>query len=70
MDRLTQEQAIQRLADACRDAGGQYLFARQHGISRKWLNNVLRGRNTLSPGIALVLGLRKIVLFEDVGTTP
>lgn len=64
--RLTQTQVVQRLKEACDAAGGQRAWSRKHGISSKWLNNVLRGRQSISPGLTLALGYRRIIEYEPI----
>lgn len=64
--RLTQAEVVLALKAACDAAGGQRAWSRKHGISSKWINNVLRGRQSISPGLTLALGYRRVIEYEPI----
>lgn len=57
---------VEELAIATMKVGGQREWARQNGVSFKWVNNVLNGHSKPSIGIANALGYRRVVVWEPI----
>jgi DNA-binding phage protein len=55
---------IRLLRAAVEREGGQTAFAERYGISRIYLNRVLRGKKGAGDTIAKALGLRKVYIAE------
>lgn len=67
MMQLTEDQALQLLADAVEDAGSQRRYAMKHDLNQNMLSMVLKRQMSLTaPSILRALGLRKIVRYERV----
>lgn len=49
---------------ACREAGSQKAWAKQHSINEAFLSQVLRGEREPSPSILDVFGLERIVSYR------
>lgn len=49
----------------CEKAGGQAAFARNHGMSRQFVNDVLSGANP-GPTILRALGLRAVTRYVRI----
>lgn len=56
---LHSDEVLLLLKAACRDAGGQTRWARQHGLSHPYVGDVLHGRRGLGDSILRALGLQK-----------
>ena len=56
---LTAEDVRLLLRKRCEEAGSQAMFAVQNGLSRHFLNDVLKGRQSPSEHMADILGLEK-----------
>ena len=68
---MTEQEVIDRLKAAVDVAGGQRAFARAHGISVGYVNDVLRGKRALSDRVLATIGIRRQILHivtyhEDV----
>ena len=63
---LTERDIRDILHAACVEAGGQVAWARQHGISVKWVNNVINGHVAPSAGVIHPLGYRRVMLFQKI----
>jgi hypothetical protein len=61
---MTEQEVIERLRLAVKDAGGQRAFARVHDLSVGYVNDVLRGKRTLGDRILATIGLRREVLHS------
>jgi hypothetical protein len=59
---LSEQDVLKRLWDAVEAAGGQRAFARTHGLSVAYINDVLRGKRTLSERVLATIGLRREVM--------
>ena len=62
---LSEQDIADRLRAAIRTAGSQRAFARQHGISTQYVNDVLRGRRELGQKILDALGVERIVTYQE-----
>ena len=62
---MTTDDARAILAQACKDAGGQKIWADQHGLSPQYVNDILKYRNVPGDKILAALGLRWTI--ERVG---
>lgn len=56
---MTEQEVIERLHSAVADAGGQRAFARAHGLSVAYINDVLRGKRALSERVLATIGIRR-----------
>lgn len=54
------------LAEKCAAAGGQAPWAREHKMAPQNLNDIARGRRSLSPTVLRALGLRKEIVYYGV----
>jgi DNA-binding phage protein len=61
-DLLDEEMVLGDLAEIVRNSGGQAEWARQTGVDRSTLNQVLRGRRAPTEQIIDALGLRRVTL--------
>jgi DNA-binding phage protein len=61
-DLLDEEMVLGELEEIVSSSGGQAEWARQMGIDRSTLNQVLRGRRALTNQIINALGLRRVTL--------
>lgn len=59
---MTEQEVIERLRVAVDEAGGQRAFARAHGFSVAYVNDVLRGKRTLSVRMLATIGVRREIL--------
>jgi hypothetical protein len=50
---------IRLLRAACREAGSQNKWAKQHGVSQQYVNHVLNGHRPPGPQILAALGLER-----------
>lgn len=61
---MNEQDIIDRLREAIQSAGSQRAFAKQHGISTQYINDVLRGRREIGQKILEVLGVEKIITYR------
>ena len=61
-DLLDEEMVRGQLAETVANAGGQSEWARQTGVNRSTLNQVMHGRRPITKQIINALGLRKVTL--------
>ena len=47
----------------CREAGSQKAWAKKHGLSPAYVNDVLQGRREISDNFATMLGFERRVIF-------
>lgn len=59
---MTEQEVIERLRLAIQAAGGQRAFARAHGLSVGYINDVLRSKRTLSDRVLATIGIRREVM--------
>lgn len=57
---------VSRLRQECRQCGSQKEFAKRHGYSLSYINDVLRNRRSVSENLAHVLGYQRIVSFRKI----
>ena len=60
---LSQEDMRNVLRHRCEQAGGQSAYARQIGICRSMINNVLIGEREVGPELASKMGYQKKVVY-------
>lgn len=63
---LTEQDVMDLLRVAIDVAGSQAAFARQHGISLQYINDVMRGRREIGQKILAVLGIERVVSYRLV----
>lgn len=49
---------------SCADAGGQTAWAKAHGVSVGYVNDVLNGRTDPGPKILSALGYRRVITYQ------
>jgi len=64
---IGEDEAMERLRAAVREAGSQAALARRLGVTRGMLNGVLNGHFGLSDTVARGIGMRQVVMYEAVG---
>lgn len=62
---MTEQEAIERLRIACDAAGGQKQFAKQHGFTPGYVNDVLWGKRALADRILAALGIERVVEYRE-----
>lgn len=67
---LTEDDIRARLRAAIDAARSQQTFARQHGISAQYINDVLNGRRKIGEKILDALGLERVVIYREKGDKP
>lgn len=60
---MTEAQLLTRLRKAVKEAGGQRSFARAHGFSAAYVNDVLHGRRDFADNICKVIGVKRAIVF-------
>lgn len=63
---MTPDELVKLLREKVEAEGGQERFAQKYGITRGYVSAVLCGHHKPGPGIALVLGFKKVVSFEPI----
>lgn len=66
---LTSEDAVQRLKQACKDAGGQSKWGATYGFSAAQVSEMLKGTRNISTRAAKCLGLERLVIYREVMMT-
>ena len=56
----TNARVLRLLRTACNKAGSQNKWAKQHGITQQYVNQVLNGHRTAGPQILVALGLTRV----------
>jgi DNA-binding transcriptional regulator YdaS (Cro superfamily) len=56
----TDNRVLRLLQTACEKAGSQNKWAKQHGITQQYVNQVLNGHRTPGPQILAALGLTRV----------
>ena len=59
--------AISELRKRLDKAGTQTALAKELGISKPYLSDILRGRRDPGPKVLEQIGIRRIVMFEPIG---
>jgi DNA-binding transcriptional regulator YdaS (Cro superfamily) len=62
-ERLSEEAVRERLRQALKAAGGQRAFARLHGFSAAYVNDVLHGRRYPAENICAALGVTRRTVY-------
>ncbi len=55
-----------RLQAECEKLGGQAGWAKAHGFSPAFVNDVLRGRRDITDRLAEALGFQRVTLWKDL----
>jgi DNA-binding transcriptional regulator YdaS (Cro superfamily) len=63
---LTEEDVRARLRAAIEAAGGQRKFAEEHGFTTSYVHDVIHGRRALAARILQALGIKRIVLYQEM----
>lgn len=63
---MTEAQVRAQLQLAVNEAGGQRAFAKLHGFSAAYVNDVLQGRRNLADNICKTIGIRRDVTYSVV----
>lgn len=61
---MTEFEARVRLNTAINAAGGQRQFAKAHGFSVAYVNDVVRGKRDLADRILTAIGLERHVVYQ------
>lgn len=61
---LTEQEVIERLRGAIIAAGGQRQFARAHGLTPAYINDVLHGRRALADRILAAIGVKREIIYR------
>ena len=62
---LTEEDVRARLRAAI-EAAGQRKFAEEHGFTTSYVHDVIHGRRALAARILQALGIKRIVLYQEM----
>jgi hypothetical protein len=62
---MTDDDVIERLREACQQAGSQRMWADKHNISGAYVNDVLRGRRGPGDSILAALGLTRRWHYDE-----
>jgi DNA-binding transcriptional regulator YdaS (Cro superfamily) len=55
------------LRDRCKELGSQSALAADAGVSRAYLNDVVRSKRAVSDTIAVAVGYQRFVAFRKIG---
>ena len=61
MDTNANAKVVRLLREACTKAGSQNAWAKQHGITQQYVNQVLTGRSLPGPRILSALGVKRVI---------
>jgi DNA-binding transcriptional regulator YdaS (Cro superfamily) len=61
-----EQQVREALRLACFRRGSQKAFALDNGISEVVLSDMIRGRRTISPRIAALVGYERVTIFREL----
>jgi len=61
---MTEDKAIELLASACAQAGGQSAWAKRAGVSQQYVQDVLKRRRAPGKAILDALGLERVVTYR------
>lgn len=67
-DALTLYDVYRRLDTACRQAGSQSAWGKQHGMTVQFVSAVLNARKAPSPRMLAALGLQEVTRFVEVAS--
>lgn len=60
---LLADDVRQKLRDVCQEAGSENAWAKAHGVSQAYVNDVINGRRELGGRILRALGFEKVVCY-------
>jgi len=63
---VDQHAMVAILKAECQKCGSQKAFAKQHGYSPAFINDVLNKRREVSENLARILGYQRIVSFRNI----
>jgi DNA-binding transcriptional regulator YdaS (Cro superfamily) len=61
---LTEQDVVSRLRAAIVEAGGQRAFARRHGFTPAYVNDMLRGRRAVAEKVLDALGIERVTIHR------
>ena len=61
---MTEDEVRERLRAAIEAAGGQQSFAKAHGFTPAYINDVVHGRRALADRILMAIGIKRVISFE------
>ena len=61
---MTEQEVKDRLLSAIKSAGGQRQFAKAHGFSVAYVNDVVRGKRDLADRILVAIGIERKVIYQ------
>ena len=64
--RISDAELLDRLRAAGAARGGSAALARRLGFTPQFISDVINGRRTISPRLALAMGYRQVVEFEPL----
>ena len=62
---MTHADLIDRLRAKCAEAGSQAALARQIGVSRMYINNILNGHAPISDTVLNGIGIERVVTYQE-----
>lgn len=62
---MTHADAIARLRLRCAEVGSQAALAREIGVNRSFINNILHGRQDFTAPVLKAIGLEKQVVYQE-----
>lgn len=69
MARVTVQEIREMLLRQCKEVGSQGAWGKRHGLSQIYVSDVIHGRRAPGEKILAALGLRKIILYDDIDST-
>ena len=63
---ITHEELLGRLRQQMQASGSQNKAARDLGVSVQYLAEVLKGHRPIGPTLLRGLGIRKIIIYEEI----
>lgn len=61
---IDEAEALERLREACREAGSQKAFCSKHGLSVTPVNMAFKGRINLPQSVLDALGLERVSMYR------
>lgn len=59
---MTDEEAVEKLRDAVKEAGNQSRFAERSGLPQSYISDVLNGHRRPSDKLLMSIGLRRVLV--------
>lgn len=67
MQTLTEQQALDRLRSAVKQAGGLHAYGRLHGFTASYIHDVLAGKRGLADRILSSIGIERVTIYQLKG---